>query len=280
MSADGTPQTGGPPPTAFGHRGRRLWVEIGLVVGGIVLLGWLLVVGGRHLAGSLATSLPYSVDRTLGGAAAEMMLSGAEVCTNPALTGAVNQIVDRLVSGLEADYRQVEVRVLRDDLVNAFALPGGYVFVMTGLLAQVESAEELAGVLGHELGHVAHRHGLRRVAESLWVQVLLALVFADTGIAEQLAGHAAGLLSLQYGRDQERESDTFGVELLARVGIDPGRLPDFFERIGDQGVPAWLSTHPSPEDRVRTLKELAAGTRVEGRAELPTLEALRAPCHP
>jgi predicted Zn-dependent protease len=268
-----------PPPTAFGHSPRRIWREVIGIAAGVALLGWLAVVGGRHLAGSLAQRLPYSVDQSLGAAASEMLLADADVCTNPVLVGAVRGIVERLAQGLEPEHRALHITVLGDDMVNAFALPGGHVFVMTGLLEQVESSEELAGVLGHELGHVVHRHGLRRIAESMWLQILLSAIFVDTGVAGQLAGHGAGLLSLQFGRDQERESDEFAVALLARAGVDPTRFAEFFARMDGQGPPAWLSTHPDPGERVDRLRESAAAATAREAAPLPPLADLKAPCH-
>lgn len=276
-----SPQPGakGPPPTAFGHGSRRVWVELGVAAVVLVVGGWAVVQGGRSLAGSLAAQLPYDVDRKLGELASSSLLGDARECTNPRLIDAVTKVVSHLDVRLDPMYRPLTVRVIDDDTVNAFALPGGYVFVMTGLLGAVESPDELAGVLGHEIGHVVQRHGVQRIAQSMWLGFLASWVTGGDGFGGELAGQAASLLSLKYGRDQELESDTIGLDLMARAGYDPKRFPDFFKRLGDGGLPDFLSTHPDSGDRVEALRRDAAGMRPERRqVGVPSLEDLQAAC--
>ncbi|GMV43031.1 MAG: hypothetical protein AMXMBFR64_47470 [Myxococcales bacterium] len=280
---DGRPGTTGaplaePPPTAFGHSGRRLWLEVAIAIGAVIIGGWAIIQGGRSLAGALAAKLPYDVDRALGALASDSVLGGARVCTNPRLVGAVTAVVSHLEVRLDPVYHPLTVRVVEDETVNAFALPGGHVFVMTGLLRAVESPDELAGVLGHEIAHVVQRHGIQRIAQSMWVGFLLSWVTGG-GLAEDLTSQGAALLTLKFGRDQELESDSIGLDLMARAGYDPTRFPDFFARLGDAGLPAFLSTHPDPGDRVAELRKVAGGMRPERpQVGVPSLEDLRAPC--
>ena len=135
-------------PTAFGRRRetkseKRLYLA--LFLGAIVLGG--AYSGGRAIVGYMVTYAPYSWDQTLGDIAKDSFLADAEQCTNPKLLGAVREIVRNLASGLEKEYQDIQVYVLNDAQVNAFALPGGHVFVLTGLLKTLNSTEELIGVL-------------------------------------------------------------------------------------------------------------------------------------
>lgn len=270
-----------PPPTAFGSSGNRSWLEIGGVVAIIAL-----VLGGFWWAGGAiaewgAGKLPYSVDQSIGKHAADQQLEDATLCTNEALTGAVEGIVGRLATGLDEEYRDLNVYVVETEQVNAFALPGGYIFVLTGLLEKLESPEELIGVLGHEIGHVVHRHGVKRVARSLWLRFLVAYFFGDLGSAgDILTVGASQLIGLKFDRDQERESDVFGLDLMVKTGIEPGTFPNFFTRLPGGSMPDWFLTHPNPQERADELKEkIAALSTIEAPWKPPSLEALQAPCH-
>ncbi len=277
-----------PPPTAFGAGGSgdeptgpRKVLEFGGLILLLAAVGWGFLIGGQFLAGALAMALPYSVDQSIGEMAAESYLGESTQCTNTDLVGAVEGIVERLGAGLDDEFKPLHVYVLEDETVNAFALPGGYMFVLTGLLEELESPEELIGVLGHEIGHVVKRHGIKRIAQSLWFQVLISQIFGDVGgIADVFAVEALSVVSLKFDRDQERESDDFGLDLMTRAGFDPKTFPAFFTRLPSGGVPAWFSTHPDPEDRAEELTEkIAELPPLSDPAEVPTLEVLQGPCH-
>lgn len=158
--------------------------------------------------------------------------------------------------------------VLDVPAVNAFALPGGYVYVTRGLLAHLGDESELAGVLGHEVGHVTARHASQQYTRSAGgsIGVLLASIFVP-GVApfSDLASAGLGTLFLKYGRDDELESDRLGVEYAAKAGWDPESVPRFLttlSRLDDmsaRGIPNWLSTHPDPGSRVVKAAPIAAG---------------------
>jgi predicted Zn-dependent protease len=244
-------------------------------------LSWGVYAGGRALAGYLALQTPYTWDQGLGALAKERYLAGSTRCTNPVLVGAVQEIMDQLIVGLEPTYREIDVYVLEDDKINAFALPGGQVFVLTGLLQEIQSPEELVGVLGHELGHVVKRHGMQRIAESLWFNFIIAQIFGDvSGIGEAVSVEAIELVETGFGRDQERESDAFGLALMGRVGYEPRDFPNFFGRLPDHGMPEFLSTHPDPGSRAEKLHaEIALLDPIPTPVPPPALELLKAPCH-
>lgn len=168
-------------------------------------------------------------------------------------------------------------RVLDSPVVNAFALPGGFVYVTRGLLAHVEDEAQLAVVIGHEIGHVAGRHASRRATSQMLGQVLLIggaiggqAVFGDQVASSilQLGSAATQLLFLSYSRDDERESDDKGVEYAAMAGYDAARGAAFFStlrRLGEQSgqsLPGFMSTHPDPGEREQTIARLAAEWKV------------------
>lgn len=142
------------------------------------------------------------------------------------------------------------------NVVNAFALPGGQVFITAALYGRLENEDQLAGVLGHEVGHVIHRHGAERIAKMELTQGLTgAAVVAsgDYGTA-QAAQMIGNIVNMKYGREQELESDDFGIRLMIEAGFDPEQLigvMDILEQAsgGGQKNPEFMSTHPSPENR-------------------------------
>jgi len=163
-------------------------------------------------------------------------------------------------------------RVLDSPIINAFALPGGYVYVTRGLMAHLNNEAQLAVVLGHEIGHVAGRHASKQGAK----QQLMQGVLLGGAVASQVAfggevgenvlgigGTATQLLTLSYSRDNERESDRLGVEYAARAGYDAAEGAEFFTSLkrkseqSGQDIPTWQSTHPDPGQREDTIVELA-----------------------
>src|SRR6185369_7835860 len=140
----------------------------------------------------------------------------------PCAAPEVEAMARRLAAEAGLDAEGLDVAVLEDETVNAFALPGGHVFVLTGLLKKSQSPDEVAGVLAHELGHVVLRHHLRTAMRSLGVGAAASVVLGDTGgLAALLASGSGQPLDLAFSRDQESEADEFAVELAATAGFDP-----------------------------------------------------------
>jgi len=156
-----------------------------------------------------------------------------------------------------------EFHLLRDDrTVNAFALPGGQVFITAALYSKFENEDQLAGVLGHEVGHVIHRHGAERMASSGFIQGLIQSVMigsGGSGSMAQVANVVGQYSSMSYGRDQELESDDFGVRMMLEAGYDAENLigvMDILEAAsGGSRTPEFQSSHPSPENRRQKIKE-------------------------
>lgn len=270
----------GAAPRPEPRKGRPAWLEILMGILGVLALGWVVVIGGRWAAARLALALPYSVDRSIGELAAKEYDTSASTCTNPVLVGAVQEIVTNLEAGLLPEHRGLVVKVIDDSAVNAFALPGGYLFILTGLLQELATPEELIGVLGHEVGHAVKRHGLQRIAEAVWWKLVLSQIIGDVfGLSQVMADGALGLLSSAFGRDHERESDTFGLGLMHEAGYAAGTFPDFFDRLPASGLPDWAQTHPDPGERAQTLRAaIAAMPPPASLRTPPPLASLKAPC--
>jgi predicted Zn-dependent protease len=171
-------------------------------------------------------------------------------------------MTQRMTAQISDSPYKFEVTVVKSDVINAFALPGGYVVVFTGLIKKAESGEEVAGVLSHELNHVLQRHGLERIVKSLGLMAVAAIVFGNQqGLVGMMKQLGVELFTLKFGREQETEADLKGLQLLQRAKIDPAGMITFFERLSakDEGRMEWLSTHPMSAARAERLKaELAA----------------------
>lgn len=156
-----------------------------------------------------------------------------------------------------------EFHLLADQqTVNAFALPGGQVFITAALFSRFTTEDQLAGVLGHEIGHVIYRHGAVRMARSSFIQGLVQsvmLLFGGDPSMAEIANVVGQYTSMKYGRDQELESDYFGVRVMMEAGYNPEQLVDVMnilkEAAGGREVPEFQSTHPDPENRIEKIYE-------------------------
>lgn len=157
-------------------------------------------------------------------------------------------------------------RLLDAELINAFALPGGYVYFTRGIMAHFNNEAELMGVLGHEVGHVAARHSVAQQRNQLFGQLgLIAglVLVPDLAPFAESAQQGLGLLFLKFGRDAERQSDELGVEYSTRLGYDAAEMAEFFKTLERQDqqrgqvIPEFLSTHPNPGNRYTTVGQLA-----------------------
>ncbi|HET9328522.1 MAG TPA: M48 family metalloprotease [Candidatus Eisenbacteria bacterium] len=180
--------------------------------------------------------------------------------------------------------------LLDDPTVNAFAMPGGYVYMTRGMMSHLNSEAQLAGVMGHEIGHVTARHSAQRITQQQLAGIGLGVAgIFSTGFRRysEVATQALGLMFLKYGRDDENQSDELGVQYSTAAGWDPRDIPATYamlKRVSDQAgqrLPSFLSTHPDPgsrEERTRALAEKAAagktGLIVRERAYLQRLDGM------
>jgi len=239
-------------------RQRRSVALVLLALAASAFVGWWTCV---RLAPDLVAELvPVATEMQLGRLLAEGFLAGERRLEDGPAVEAVKRILTRLVAAARNPGYEFTVHVVDDARVNAVAFPGGQVVVFTGLLAEAGSADEVAGVLAHELQHVLHRHGLRQLARRLGCMAVIALATGGGGIAD-FAGSADTFVQLSYGREEEAEADRDGLELLHRARVEVGAMAVFFERLGRRepgDVPEFLSTHPDTARRIDTLRRRAA----------------------
>jgi predicted Zn-dependent protease len=217
-----------------------------------------------------ACSVSEREEREIGSTEAASIDSQVPIVDDTAITQFVTRLGRSLTSQTDRadlDWRFTVVNVWP---VNAFALPGGYVYVTRGLIEQSERLDELAGVMGHEVAHVARRHTAKQIQEGHKQDVGVALVCTLTGLCRSLGGAIAVQLgaeaqSAQYSQRHETEADSVGVIITRRAGIDPEGLPRFLETVlaqrSEQPTPleAFFASHPTDASRIAALRrEIAA----------------------
>jgi Zn-dependent protease with chaperone function len=236
------------------QRHRMVWG----IVGGMLLASVLGLWFGSDLLVEIAVDrIPVEWEQKLGESAYRDFLAQQDVVKDGPSVAAVKEMTHRLTAPIPENPYTFEITVVKSDMVNAFALPGGYIVVFTGLMKKAESPEEVAGVLAHELNHVLQRHGLERIVKQLGFVAVVSIVLGNQqglgGIMKQLG---VELMTLKFGRAQEIEADLTGLQLLHRAKINPSGMITFFQRLAekDEGRVEWLSTHPMSSARADRLK--------------------------
>jgi hypothetical protein len=225
---------------------------------------------GREAAAEVAKELPLLGDRRI--------------------EDYVETIGDVLVASIPAEFRHSQFRytfdVINQKDINAFALPGGPMFLNRGMIEAARSEGEVAGVMAHEVSHVALRHGTAQATKgrnfqigSVFGQILGAIVGGTAGsVISQGTQLSLGTYFLKYGREYETQADLLGAQILARAGYDPRDMADMFKTIEAQGGsrgPEWLSSHPNPGNRYEAINREARMLRVQGRADTGDFSAIQ-----
>lgn len=179
------------------------------------------------------------------------------------LRGYVETVGRRLVDMTEAGKSPYEFKfhLLADQqTVNAFALPGGQIFITYALFNRLNSEDQLAGVLGHEIGHVINRHGAEHIAKQNLTEGLIRATDVATGNPNEISRFVGNMINMKYGRDDEFESDEYGVKYMAQANYNPEAMIEVMkilqEASGGGEQPEFLSTHPNSENRIERLKEI------------------------
>jgi hypothetical protein len=185
----------------------------------------------------------------------------------------LNRIIQRLASGAPGARYPYHIKAVNASEINAFSLPGGPMYVNRGLLQSVRNEAELAGVLAHEMAHVAMRHGTHQASKAYLTRSGLGILGgllgkgSSTTVVNAIGGVGLNALFLKFSRDDEYEADQVGVQMMANAGYNPGAMADFFalmraEQGRDPGkLEQFLSSHPSAANRESRIRELAANTR-------------------
>ncbi|HSQ00910.1 MAG TPA: M48 family metalloprotease [Candidatus Dormibacteraeota bacterium] len=212
---------------------------------------------------STAAAISYEGERGLGQQFDLTVRQRAPLVDDPEVVAYVNGVGKRIAATLDQSYFDYQFAVIRDPRINAFAVPGGYVYVHSGLLAALRSDDELAAVLGHEIGHV-HAHHIVRQQEKSQVLNYTALLGMLLSVVQPAVGSLATAASqaaaLQYTREFEQEADYLGARYMQAAGYDPRAMLDFFKLLGDQqrvspaSAPPYLQTHPMSDERLDRLE--------------------------
>jgi predicted Zn-dependent protease len=257
------PQTAG----AFHDPGRRRFRVARTALAAVAAVGVaaaLYTWGIPWMAGVAAEYVPVSWEIALGDAAMSHLVPGSLRCHDPERQRRVDEIAGTLLRAVPESRYAVRVTVVDHPMINALAAPGGSIVVFHGLLEQTESAEELAGVLAHEIQHVLHRHATRAVLRQASTGILIAAVLGDaSGVMAFGVEGARTLADLSHSREAEHEADRDGMRLLHAASVAPDGMLAFFRRVqvleGETpGAMRYLSTHPTPGDRLQALAALAA----------------------
>jgi predicted Zn-dependent protease len=195
------------------------------------------------------------------------------VYDDPELQRYINDIGQQLARASHRPNLPWSFTIVDSPAINAFALPGGYIYLTRGILAYLDDEAELAGVLGHEIGHVTARHAAQaytRQAQAGIGLAILSIFVPSTAPFTDLGSAGLSVLFLRHGRDAELEADRLGVEYGAGAGFDPAGVPRFLatlarvSALSERGVPNWLSTHPDPGSRVVKAEPVAGKFVSEG----------------
>lgn len=190
----------------------------------------------------------------------------------------VYKVRDKILASEEISYREEfawRIRVIQDDsTLNAFCTPGGYIYVYTGILKFLDSEDQLAGVLGHEIAHADMRHSTRQMTKMYGVQVVAQVL---AGNKEAIAQVAGGILGLSFSRKFEKEADLKSVQYLCSTDYNADGGAGFFIKInemGGSGTPEFLSTHPDPGDRIEEYQNNAITLGCDGNKDYKDAYAL------
>jgi predicted Zn-dependent protease len=242
---------GSPKPCAGRWRARRHGALLGAVA--LAAIGW----AGR------APAVSYQGERDLGQRFDLMARQRVPMIDDPEVVGYVNEVGRKIAGTLDDSFFDYQFAVVRDGRVNAFAVPGGYVYVNSGLLASVRNEDELAAVLGHEIAHVHAHHVVRQqeATQALNYAALLGMLLTVVQpAAGALASAASSAVELQYQRQFEQEADYLGARYLQAAGYDPRAMLDFFKQLSDTtrvaslGAPPYLQSHPVTDERLNHLE--------------------------
>jgi beta-barrel assembly-enhancing protease len=246
------------------HRGRGLGIAalilIGLLLG--IVIG--LVAARDWLVEKIADRIPVSWEVKMGEQFLSQIQGEGKLVVDADRSNRVAAITRPLLEAVGPTGYPFRFHIISDTNINAFAVPGGHIFIHTGLLAAADTPEEIAGVLGHEIAHITERHGFRSIINAAGLYLIVQFLFGDaSGLAAVLADGSQLLLRQSYSRDFEREADDAGWQYLLKANIDPRGMIRFFDRLKKEeqkypqlgGSLQLLNTHPATDERMKRLEQ-------------------------
>jgi predicted Zn-dependent protease len=233
----------------------QIIVIIGMFLGACIL-AWLLF---NLLVNGLIRIIPPALEQKLGAVIGPVYEKQA---VDTPQQKALNQLLDRLETNLPApqrEHNQYQVLYIPEDTVNAIAIPGNRIIIYQGLLKEVDSENELMMILGHELGHFAHRDHLRSLGNVLVLRMTISYFLGDASIFKSIIATSVKAISqAQYSQKQEKQADKFGLTLLDKTYNQVAGATDFFATLSKQqkGNLDFLASHPAPAKRVKEIEKL------------------------
>ena len=243
-----------------------------------------LVLGSAFLGAALSTTTGCAVNPATGQRQFMLISESQEIAMGREADGPIteslglyeSEALQAMVANLGNDMASRSERpalpwsfkLVDDPMVNAFALPGGFIFITRGIMAALNSEAELAGVIGHEIGHVTARHAASRMSSQQLQQLGLgvgSVLFSEVASVAGVLSVGLGLLNMRYSRGDESQSDELGVRYMTRAGYDPNALVGVFQTLalaggGEGSIPEWASTHPDPVNREADIREIIAAS--------------------
>lgn len=250
----------------------REWIRNTLLflgILGILFLLYLLIV--PWLSEKLASKVSIKTEKQLGDAVYDALgLSGQE---DTAKTFVLNEFFSTM--DVPTAYN-IKITVVNDNVVNAFALPGGRIVVYSALLNEITSYPELAALLSHEFTHINNKHSTKRIFRQLGSKVFLSLLFGRFGtVTSIVVNHADNLKSLTYSRSLEKEADMDGLAILTKRGINPRGFVDLFHHLKEAAptntLPEFLGSHPDVDRRISYIQEASKGSSVKEDVQLKAI---------
>ena len=237
-----------------------------------------------HASRAFYNTFTDEEEMSMGRTAAEDAEKARPILNDAELTAYLNEVGQKVAQASQRPQLQYHFKIVNSPSINAFSLPGGYVYVNRGLLELIESEAELAGVLGHEIGHVVAFHSMNDVARRWWAdrainEVKKAGLTPDQkiqGMLDEYGGTFLLFVNKKFSREEEDEADQLGLYNTARAGYDPNGLVIFLNRLVQVGAgqdlyAMLLRNHPLPEDRVGLLKEELKQVPIPGNARKNTV---------
>jgi predicted Zn-dependent protease len=229
-------------------------------------------------------------EAAIGSQNAQEINSQIELVTDGPITRYLSSLGDSIASHTERNDLEWHFYLVNSHQVNAFSLPGGYVYVNRGLIEQTQRLDELAGVLGHEIGHVIQRHSVKQMQSSQKVGVVTMIACTLTSLCNNGLGQAAiniggSAVIARHSRQDELQADSEAVENVLRIGVDPEGIPSLFQSLIDHRkfqptvLDGWFATHPLEESRITNANRLIEQTGAEEKGGLlqdtPSYQAFR-----
>ncbi len=233
-----------------------VWGSIAAIVLSLLLLIGVIVWQYDNFVSWVASKIPVSTEQQIGNAVLEKIKAEGDLLESGKTVETISEIGNKLTQGSRYKYQWY---VLKNDTVNAFAVPSGIIVVHSALIEKAENADELAAVLAHEVQHVEQRHSLKHMINSVGWAAVLTIVLGDASAITAVIAHQLG--TSYFSRDLESEADKLGYATLVKAKIKPDGMASFLQKLADlsgdteQGL-AWISSHPETLERVNTIKQL------------------------